>query len=159
MKSAIVYYSYSGNTKKVAQELADYLRQTQDVELIELVPQDEPRSFFGQCRRAFWHSKAKLEPVNTNLLPYDMICFGTPVWAFGPAPAINTYLEECSGLCGKTALLFTTYGSGTGNDRCLKYMRGILAKKGMEDFKQFSIQQYKVDNAEFVRSVIKETVQ
>jgi flavodoxin len=158
MKSAVVYYSYSGNTKKVAQELTNYLKQAGEVEMIELVPQDEPRSFFGQCRRAFWHSKARLESMNTNLLPYDIICFGTPVWAFGPAPAINTYLDECSGLCEKTAILFTTYGSGTGNDRCLTYMQGILAKKGIQDFKKFSIQQYKVDNPEFVQSVIKEAL-
>jgi len=158
MKSVIVYYSYSGNTKKVAQELADYLKATSEVAMIELVAQDEPRSFLGQCRRALWHGKAKIESVNTNLLAYDIICFGTPVWAFGPAPALNTYLEECSGLCGKTAVLFTTYGSGTGNDWCLTYMRGILAKKGIDDFKRFSVQQYKVDDAEFVQSVIKETL-
>ena len=158
MKTVVVYYSYSGNTKKVAQELADYFRQTSEVEIIELVPCDEPSSFFGQCLRAFWHSKAKLEPVNMNLLSYNLVCFGTPVWAFGPAPAINTYLEGCSGLCGKTVILFTTYGTGAGNDRCLKYMRGILMHKGVEDCKRFSIQQYKVDNPEFVRSVIKEAI-
>ena len=158
MKSVIVYYSYSGNTKKVAQELAEYLKETSEVDMIELVPQDEPRSFFGQCRRAFWHSQAKLEPVNMNLLPYDLICIGTPVWAFGPAPAINTYLEECSGLCEKQAIIFTTFGSGTGNARCLQHMQKILVKKGIEDFKRFSIQQYKVDNQEFVRSVIKEAI-
>ena len=158
MKSVIIYYSYSGNTKKVAQELEYHLKKTSEVDMIELVPKDEPRSFFGQCKRAFWHSKAKLEPVNMDLLPYDLICFGTPVWAFGPAPAVNAYLEECSGLCDKTAVLFTTYGSGTGNDRCLKYMQGILARKGVEDFKQFSVQQYKVDDQEFVQSVIKEAL-
>jgi flavodoxin len=158
MKSAVVYYSYSGNTRKVAQELAEYLKQTSEVKLIELAPKDEPHSFFGQCRRAFWHSKAKLEPVNMNLLSYDLVCFGTPVWAFGPAPAINAYLEECSGLCGKNVLLFTTYGTGTGNERCLKYMQKILAHKGVEDFKRFSIQQYKVDNPEFVRSAIREAI-
>ena len=80
---------------------------------------------------------------------------GTPVWAFGPAPAMNTYLDRCSGLEGKTVVLFTTYGSGTGNGRCLDYMQNILTGKGVKAFKRFSIQQGKVSDRQHVLSIIK----
>ena len=156
MKSIIIYYSYSGNTQKVAVILGGALREKGETETLELNPLDESDKFFTQCHRALKRVRAKLEPVNFDLTGYDLICFGTPVWAFGPAPAMNTYLDKCSGVAGKKAILFTTYGSGTGNNRCLNYMQELLAKKGVSDLQRFSIQQYKIKNREFVLSEIKE---
>ena len=158
MKSAIFYYSYSGNTRKVAQVLAEYLRQRSAVEIIELQAKDEPSSFLGQCKRAFWHKQADIESINPDLSGYDLICLGSPVWAFGPAPAVNTFLKQCQGASGKKVVLFTTYGSGTGNQRSINHMQRIFAEKGAQDFKRFSIQQYKVDDKEFVLSRIREII-
>jgi len=155
MKSAVVYYSYSGNTSKVAEILTEVLKEKGKVEKIELVPLDEAKSFLTRCRRAFYRLKAKLQPVKFDLSGCDLICFGSPVWAFAPAPAMNAYLDQCSGLEGKEIILFTTYGSGTGNERALNYMQGILIKKGAHKFNRFSIQQAKVKDKEFVISKIK----
>jgi len=152
----IVYYSYNGNTRRVARLLSEELKQKGGVELKELKPTDEPRNFFLQCRRAIKHIRAKLEPVDFDLSGYDLVCLGTPVWAFGPTPAVNTWLDKCQGIQGKNIVLFTTYGSGTGNERCLDYMQKVLAAKGAKDFKRFSIQQFKVKNKEFILSKIKE---
>lgn len=156
MKSIIIYYSYSGNTKKVTRILGEYLSRMSEVEFIELKAPDESNAFFAQAAKALRHKRAKIQPVNFDLKNYDLICFGTPVWAFGPALAMNTYLDKCFGLEGKDIILFTTYGSGTGNARCLNYMQNILAKKGAKGFMRFSIQQFKVNNKEFVLSQIKE---
>jgi flavodoxin len=158
MKTVVFYYSYSGNTRKVAQVLGEHLRPGHEVSIIELRAKDEPAGFFGQCKRAFWHKRAEIEPVDFDLSPYDLICLGTPVWAFGPAPAVNTFLDKCSRVWGKDVVLFTTFGSGTGNQRCLDYMQDILAKKGAKKLRQFSIQQKKADNKEFVLSAIKAAV-
>ena len=157
MKGIVIFYSYSGNTKKVTGALSEYLRRKGQVDIIELKALDESNSFFGQAARAFIHKRAKIEPANFGLTQYDLVCLGTPVWAFGPAPAMNTYLDKCFGLEGKEVILFTTYGSGTGNQRCLNYMQGILTKKGARDFRRFSVQQFKVKDEEFVLSKIIET--
>jgi flavodoxin len=159
MRSVIVYYSYSGNTRKVAHLLSEELKQKGGVEIKELRPADESRNFFLQCRRAIKHVRAKLEPADFDLGAYDLICIGTPVWAFGPAPAVNTWLAECRGIHGKNIVLFTTYGSGTGNKRCLDYMQSLLAAKGAKDFKRFSIQQFKIKNKELILSKIKEALE
>jgi len=159
MQSTIIYYSYSGNTRKVAHVLAQYLKDKSDVDIIELEPQDESHSFFGQCRRAFLKKRAKIETVDFNLSGYDLICLGTPVWAFAPTPATNTYLDKCFGLENKEVILFTTYGSGTGNQRCLNYMQSILTKKGVKHFNRFSIQQFKVNNEDFITKVINESLE
>jgi len=155
MKSIIIYYSYSGNTRKVALVLAEYLREKTEVEIIDLKPQDESHSFLGQCRRAFLKKRAQIDIVNFDLSGYDLICLGTPVWAFGPTPAMNTYLDKCSGIGGKEAILFTTYGSGTGNQRCLNYMQDLLTRKGVRQFSRFSIPQFKADNRDFILVKIK----
>ncbi|MFH0827083.1 MAG: hypothetical protein V1923_04260 [Candidatus Omnitrophota bacterium] len=155
MKSAIVYYSLSGHTKKVAALLSEYLGSLGEVRIIELKAHDESVHFFNQCLRAFRHRQAKIEPVDLDLSTFDWLCLGSPVWAFGPAPAINAYLEQCKGVKDKHIVLFTTYGSGTGNGRCLNYMQAALSQKGARDFKRFSIQQFKVEDKEFALSKIK----
>jgi NAD(P)H dehydrogenase (quinone) len=156
MKSVIIYYSFSGNTKKVADVLSGYLEEKGSVETIEIKSLDESDKFLTQAARAFRRKRAQIAAVNFDLCGYDLLCFGTPVWAFGPAPAMNTYLDKCLGIKDKEVVLFTTYGSGTGNERCLNYMQNILTKKGAQKFKRFSIQQFKVNDKELVFSKIKE---
>lgn len=158
MKSIIIYYSYSGNTKQVAGVLSEILSQKGEVEVRELKGLDESDNFLGQVARAFWRKRARIEPVDFELKAFDLICFGTPVWAFGPAPAMNTYLDKCFGIEGKEVVLFTTFGSGAGNGRCLNYMQEILAKKGAEKFKRFSIQQFKVNEQNFILCRIKKVL-
>jgi len=156
MKAIIIYYSYSGNTKKVAEALVGYLKEKSGVEIIRLEALDESNSFFAQCHRAFWHRRAQISKVKYDLSGYDLICLGTPVWAFAPTPAINTYLSRCFGLKGKEIILFSTYGSGTGNNRCLNYMQDILAKKGAKNFRRFSVQQFKVKDKKFIKGILQE---
>lgn len=158
MRSIIIYYSYSGNTRKVALVLNEYLRQKGEVDLIELKARDESDKFLVQVVRGLRKKRATLEPVNFDLAQYDLICFGTPVWASAPAPAMNTYLDQCCGIENKEIILFTTYGSGMGNERCLNYMQESLVKKGAKNFKKFSIQQFKAKEQNFVRAQIKEAL-
>lgn len=140
MKSVIIFYSYGGNTRSAAKFLQEALLRKGEAELIELQCLDETGSFFNQCRRAFRKVRGRIQEVQYDLSGYDLICIGTPVWAFAPAPALNSYLDRCSGTEGKEALLFSTYGSGTGNKACLDYMQGLLAKKGIKVFSRFSVQ-------------------
>jgi len=158
MKSIIIYYSYTGNTKKIAEILGEILSQKGESEFIELRPLDESDRFFIQATRAFRHKRAEIGSVNFDLNNFDLICFGTPVWAFSPVPAMNTYLDRCLGLEDKSVILFVTYHSGAGVQRCLNYMEKILSRKGVKDFKRFSIQERKIDDKDFVTSRIKEVL-
>lgn len=155
MKSLIVYYSFSGNTKKVAEVLNEYLKQKGEVDLVELKAMDESKNFFVQANRAFTKKRASLSPVEFDLKKYNLVCFGSPIWAFAPTPAMNTYMDKCVGLEGKDIIIFSTYGSGTGNTKCLDYMQKILIAKGGKNFKRFSVQQGKVKDKDFVLSEIK----
>jgi flavodoxin len=158
MKSAIIYYSYNGNTRKVAVVLAERLKAKGDVEVIEVKAFDESNNFFTQAARALWRKKARIAATGFDLGKYDLLCFGTPVWAFAPAPAMNTYLGDCFGTEGKDIILFTTYGSGAGKERCIDYMQEILVQKGAKGFKRFFVQQEKAKDKDFVLSEIDKTL-
>ncbi len=133
----------------------DILTEKGEVELKELKPTDEPKNFFLQGRRALKKIRAVLEETSLDFSAYDLVCFGTPVWAFGPTPAMWACLDKCSGLGGKEVILFTTSG-GSGDKRCADAMQEILAPKGAVSFKRFSVPAGKVKNKEFVFSKIKE---
>jgi flavodoxin len=156
MRSAIIFYSYSGNTAKVAEVLHDELTSKGSADVFSLEPEDESDSFLGQCRRAFFKQKAKIKDTIFDLSNYSLICFGTPVWAFGMAPALRAYIDKCSGLEGKSIILFTTFGSGTGNNKCLNEMQAILSQKGVKDFKRFSVSQFKINDQQFIQDKINE---
>ena len=102
MKAIILYYSFTGNTKRVAEILAEYLGQRYELKIKRLEAKDESAFFIKQATRALLRKQANVFALDFDLSIYDLICFGTPVWAFGPAPAMNTYLAKCSGLTEKT---------------------------------------------------------
>jgi flavodoxin len=157
MKTLIVYYSYSGNTRRVAEILGGCLETKGAVEIVELKALDENNNFFRQCNRAFRKVRAQIAEVNFDLSGYDLICLGTPVWAFSPAPAMNAYLDRCFGLEGKEVILFCTVG-GSGMERCLNYMQSLLALKGARNFKRFFIIQSQVKDPDAVLSKIKAVI-
>lgn len=140
----------------VANILAEELKAKGSVDLIRLEARDESNSFIGQCKRAFFKKKAEIEDTIFDLSSYAMVCFGTPVWAFGMAPALRAYLDKCTGLEGKQVILFTTCGSGSGNNKCLSEIQAVVSKKGAKEFSRFSVQQFKVKDSNFVKAKIRE---
>ena len=92
MKSIVIYYSYTGNTKKAALEYAAQL----GAEIIEL-KEVRRRSFFGVffcgVPAAMSRKKAKIHPFPSDLSEYDKIIIAMPVWAGHPAPPMNNIID------------------------------------------------------------------
>ena len=155
MKYLITYYSYSGNTDRVAKAMAKALEKKGSVDIQRLVPKDEVKDFAGQCKAAFTKKRAVLEDgINFDASHYDMILIGSPVWALAPTPAVNTYLDKLSGLNGKKAVILLTSGSGLGVKRCFKNIRTTLENKGAVSIEEINISDRKVDDENFVVSSI-----
>ena len=74
MKTLVVYYSRTGNTKKIAEEIAQKLGA--DTE--ELIDQK---------------NLTEIDTLIKNPDDYDVVIIGTPIWAGGITPAIRTYLS------------------------------------------------------------------
>jgi flavodoxin len=159
MKTLITYYSFSGNTDKVANIFADVLKKRGEVVMQKLRPADEIQKFALQCKAAFMGKRAVLEGnVQFDVGHYDLLLIGSPVWAFAPTPSINTYLDKLSGLNGKRAIMFLTSGSGTGVGRCFKNMRKILETKGASRIDEVNIPDRKLKDAAFIISQLEKTL-
>ena len=115
MKTLIVYYSLSGNTKYIAEMIqkeigGDFVQidtvtpYTGDYNAIVNQGNDE-------VNRGFM---PKLKPLNINFADYDTIVIGTPVWWYTYAPAVKTFLKDAD-LSGKTVYPYATNGGWIGH--------------------------------------------
>ena len=158
-KAIVIYYSYSGNTQRVAEILKEELSAVGECQTLAINTLDESNSFLGQCWRAMRKKKAKIdEDTKVDLNGYDLIAFGTPVWAFGMAPGLRTYLDKCSGLKGKKVITFATYGSGAGKDKCVNEIVAIAQQKGAKEVKTFFTQMFDVKKKDLVVKQIREII-
>jgi flavorubredoxin len=120
MKILIVYYSFSGNTKRACLFLKERLSEaSHDVNFIDLRPVDETSSFIKQCSQAVLNKKVKLLDCNYDVAEYGMVIFASPVWAFTMAPALAVYFRNIQNLGKKRAACFLTFGSGVGAKKAL----------------------------------------
>ena len=155
MKTAVVFYSFSGNTNRVAHLIIDVLKSKGEEAIpIRIRPVKEEKNFLKQCIDAFFGKTPELYETLLDLKEYDRVILGSPVWAFKPAPAINTYLSKCSALGGKEVICFATYGSGAGKDKMLDNMKKTLQEKGANVKKTISFQQ--AENQDVCRKKIEE---
>lgn len=158
MKVAIIYYSFTGNTRKIAERLKEKLATHFEVDIIPLEVVREEKRFLHQAKQAFLKQKVILKDTNFDLSSYSLICMGSPVWAFQPAPAVRTFLKKTFGLAGKKAIIFLTFGSGLGVNRCIKTLIKILARKGALVIKTFTYPQAKIEDNEEIEKRIEDLV-
>ena len=105
----VVYYSFTGNTAKVAQEIAG---QTDgDVYLIETAETYDMDSIREQLKvqREQGRWPALAEPL-PDFSAYDMIFIGMPVWGGDVPPPVVSFLQQAD-FNGKPVACFYTSGS------------------------------------------------
>ena len=160
MKVAIIFYSFTGNTRKVASVIKDFLiKQNVEVKFLELKPKLESKRFVQQAAQSLFAKKVKLVGENIpDISDSDHIFLGTPVWAFAPAPALRSFIQDCETLRGKKICLFATYGSGLGKKKCLDKMESLLSKKAKSIVMRFTISDKKVDNNEYLLDVLSSNI-
>lgn len=109
MKTVVIYYSFTGKTKAIAEAKAAEL----NTDLIE-IKEVKKRSTFGAyvfgSFSAMKQKKTTIENVTVDLSDYDKIVVAVPLWAGFPAPAFNNILELIPS--GKEIELIITSGSG-----------------------------------------------
>ncbi len=111
-KTLVLYYSQTGATKAVAEELQRQLGA--DIARIEAV---EPYDADYAATVARWRQereegvKVAIQPLAVNLDQYDTIFLGSPIWGGTVASPVATFLAD-NLLAGKTVVTFATFGSG-----------------------------------------------
>ena len=133
MKPLVVYYSKTGNTKKLGQLIAEQV--SADVEALkDLKNRKGIISWFLSGMDGMRGKTTKLAETTKSLADYDTVFIGTPVWGWNLVPATRTYLvNNGSALSGKKVYLFCTM-SGSGDKKTFESMKELLKSaevKGM----------------------------
>ena len=110
-KILIAYYSYSGNTKSVAEKIKEITKG----DIFEIKPENAyPANYNDTVNQAQKEKNTNFMPQladNGNISDYDTIYLGTPVWWYTFASPIRTFLAK-NDFSGKTIIPFCTHGGG-----------------------------------------------
>lgn len=141
VKVAVVYFSGTGNTKAIAEMIAEET----DADIFEIVPAqaytDADLNYNDDsCRANKEQNDNTARPEISNDLSatteYDVIYLGHPIW-WGTVPRIlQTYLETYD-LSGATIYTFCTSG-GSSIDRSLSDLRGWYPALNIVDGKRLN---------------------
>ncbi len=126
MKTLVVYYSRTGTTKKVAEHIAKTLG-AESVGVTDKKDRMGVKNYLIAGRDAIAGNLTEISGIEKDLLSYDVVVVGTPVWAFTMAPAIRTFLVRNKGFI-KDVAFFCTEG-GSGDKKTFRDMENICLKK------------------------------
>lgn len=112
-KVLVVYYSYSGNTR----EIANQIKAASGGDIFEIVPvspyPSEYRAVVDQAKKEINAGfKPEIKGKVDKIRDYDVIFIGSPNWWSTIAPPVLTFLSSHD-LSGKTVVPFFTHGGGS----------------------------------------------
>lgn len=111
-KILIAYFSWSGNTKYIAEKIHNTTGGDMfQIETETPYPTDYHEAAYVVAKKQHEENiKPKLKD-NGDVSDYDVVFVGTPVWWYEMAPAVKTFLTE-NDFNGKTIIPFITHGGG-----------------------------------------------
>ena len=132
-KTLVLYYSETGTTKTVAEELRKQLNA--DIEGIEAV-----KPYSGNFQETMQRGQREmqsgempeLKPLKSKIASYDVVFLGYPIW-FGTYAVPIASLVKDNDFAGKTIVPFCTFGSGglnTSSDALKKALPKAKIQKG-----------------------------
>lgn len=126
-KGVIIYYSWIGNTKVVAEEI----RASTGFDLLRIEEKKErkPGKIMGAALGALLGLGSRIKPMDLSLAKYDSVFIGTPVWAGKTVPAVNRFLGK-AGLKGKDVWVFVTKGDEQIPQKVIDSITARIGKKG-----------------------------
>ena len=131
MNKLIVYFSYTNNTRTIANKIKDKLN-CDILEIKTKIPySDDYQTVVDdeQNSEASNHLP-EIEDINIDLSKYDEIILGTPVWWYRPVPAIRTFLTQ-NDLKGKTIKPFATNAGWLG--KTFKEIKSLCPNSKVEE--------------------------
>ena len=150
MKSLVAYYSLTGNTKLVAQVIAEALNAT-PVEITETKPRRmKPLVYLIGGFQATMNRGSKINPINIDLKQYERIFIGSPIWNSRPVPAINSFIYQTN-FEGLDIIPFFTMG-GDNADKALANITAKIEKSRGKVVGSFAITSYKISHEQIIAS-------
>lgn len=125
-KILVAYYSYSGNTKAVAGQIAQAL----GADLFEInTVEAYPASYGDLLDKAKQEINSGTKPALSarveNMAQYDVVFIGSPNWWGTIAPAVSSFVSQYDWQ-GKAVAGFVTHGGG-GMQNCERDLKNQLS--------------------------------
>jgi len=152
MKTSIIYHSYSGNTRSVAERVSASCGGN----LVEVKSEQYPSTiaiYAIGCYRAIRGLSDPIAPERIDVSSDDVIVIGTPVWAGRPTPAINAAVASLQGCAGKKAVIFATCRGNVGET--LPHLRAALGTRGVTVVGEFAYDRNTVQDAGRIDALIR----
>lgn len=101
MSKLVVYFSYTGNTRMIANKIKEKLN-CDILEIKTVVPysNDYDTVVNDEHNSEASNYLPEIQDISLDLSKYNEIILGTPVWWYRPVPAIRTFLTQ-NDLSGK----------------------------------------------------------
>ena len=116
-RKAIVYYSYSNNTKKIVDEIIKSVKaDVYEIKPVIPYPDDYEILVEQEEHKQGKEEVVEIEDLKINLKDYDTIILGTPVWWYTMAPPVRSFLKNNDLKC--LLEIFTEYKNITD---CIMY--------------------------------------
>ena len=135
MKTLILFYSYTGNSKRFAENLSKKI----DADIEEVKTDKRPGTIAAYVLGSFSAMRQKsviIKPIQADISQYDHFILIAPIWAGNPAPAFNSMIDNLS--AKKSVELYFISGSGNSNkDKISSYVEN----KGFKIFAYHDIKQ------------------
>lgn len=143
-KVLIATYSWSGNTQKAADRLAQLIPDADQFK-IEVPDKTFSQDMFATSDIAKKQIAAGNYPQLTqpvgDVSQYDLILVGSPVWSASPATPIHTFLQAIKGFNGQVASFYTDAGTPGAYDQNFKkwaaglnYLGAHSGSRGVEQW-------------------------
>ncbi|MBA7499852.1 hypothetical protein ES704_02602 [subsurface metagenome] len=123
MKILVVFYSRSGNTKKIAEAISEILKCDNE-EIFDMKNRKGIPGFLSAGTDANLRRLTAIKEIKNNPSLYDLVIIGTPIWSSNISAPIRTYLFLYKEEFEKVAFFCTRLGSD--------------AKKVFDDMKNLS---------------------
>ena len=147
MKSLVVYYSLTGKTKLVSKVIAEALNAAL-VEIEERRPIPIPFVYLSGGFAATINRGSKINPVDVDLMQYETIFIGSPIWNSRPTPAINSFIYKTN-FEGRSVIPFFTM-AGDSSEKALANITAKIEKSRGKVTDSFAITSYKVSDEEIM---------
>jgi NAD(P)H dehydrogenase (quinone) len=135
-KVLVLYYSMYGHVETLAAAIAEGVRSAEDVEVtVKRVPETMPPDVAKKYGVKLGQAAPVASPA--ELADYDAIIFGTPTRFGNMAAQMRNFLDQTGGLwvkgdlVGKVGSIFTSTGTGGGNESTIISFVNTLMHQGM----------------------------
>ena len=153
MRTIVIYYSVTGQTRFVAKKIASMLGcDIFEIQTKEKIEPDLISRYYKGMKSMLSKNETKLKDYKLNLNDYDKIIVGFPNWGSMFPPAVKAFISQ-NDFSGKDICLFTTYVA-RGAAQCLKNAVAFFTESNVSIIGKFSLPKNKTD--EEINKILRE---